>query len=59
MAEPVTLYPIEGGDPVICAAPSEVQRLLDSGGWQLEPAPEKPKPSRRKSTSKPSATKDK
>lgn len=44
MAQPVTLYPADGeGEPLICAAPSEVERLLKTGEWFLEPQP-KPKP---------------
>ena len=49
MSEPVTLYPRKGGDPVISVAPSETQRMLESGDWLLEPAPEpKPKPKKKR-----------
>lgn len=45
MAEPVTLYPVKGGEPLICAAPSEVRRLLETGEWALVPQPQpEPKP---------------
>lgn len=40
MAEPVTLYPVRGGEPLVCAAPSEVQRLVEMGEWTLEPLPQ-------------------
>lgn len=40
MAEPVILYPMHGGEPLVCAAPSEVQRLVETGEWALEPVPQ-------------------
>lgn len=61
MAEPVTLYPAKGGDPIVCAAPLEVRRLLKTGNWLLEePKPEpipasagtKPAPKPRKAAEK-------
>lgn len=56
MAEPVKLYS-DAGETLVCAAPSEVRRLLETGEWAdrespiLEPVPEPeksaPKPVRR------------
>lgn len=52
MAEPVKLYN-DAGETLICAAPSEVRRLLDTGKWALEPP--KPKPARTMPASKPAS----
>jgi len=46
MAEPVTLYPVKGGEPLVCAAPSEVRRLLETGEWALKPVPQ-PEPEKK------------
>lgn len=43
MAEPVWLYPKDGGEGLPIAAPSEVRKMLASGEWALEPMPA-PKP---------------
>lgn len=48
MAEPVILYPTEGGEPLVCAAPSEARRLVETGEWVLNP-PEKPATKARRS----------
>lgn len=57
MAEPVTLYPVKGGDPIISVAPSETQRLLATGAWSLAPTPE-PEPEKPKQTSRKTAAKE-
>lgn len=44
MAEPVMLYPSDGGEPLVCAAPAEVMRLLATGEWALVEAKPAPKP---------------
>jgi hypothetical protein len=46
MAEPVTLYN-DAGETLLCAAPSEVRRLLETGEWALEPPKPAPKPATR------------
>jgi hypothetical protein len=52
MAEPVKLYS-DAGETLVCAAPSEVRRLLETGEWALEPPKPAPKPaSKAKETAK-------
>ena len=44
MGEPITLYPVDGGDPIIVVAPSYAARLVASGEFAFHPAPPAPLP---------------
>lgn len=59
MAEPVTLYSTKGGEPMVCAAPLEVRRLLRTEDWSLEPVPQpEPEPKTKPAAKKIPAAKD-
>ena len=44
MSEPITLYPVDGGAPLITAAPSYAAQLVASGAFAYHPAPPAPLP---------------
>lgn len=40
MSEPITLYPVAGGTPLVTAAPSYAAELVAAGHYAYEPQPE-------------------
>lgn len=40
MSEPITLYPVAGGTPLVTAAPSYAAELVAAGHYAYEPIPE-------------------
>lgn len=44
MSEPITLYPVKGGEPLVTAAPTYAAELVAAGMYSYEPAAEKEAP---------------
>lgn len=40
MAEPITLYPVKGGEPLVTAAPRYAAELVEAGQYSYTPLPE-------------------